>query len=155
MTDWTPKLVADELIAAVRWARQFGNAPGPTIMRGSMPTYIASLADHLEEGWGIPEVAGDEAVDDRVIRIPVSPARAQQFETALWWIGAYVAGSNPGAAQMLSLWLKYKTQGAGKGFDSAVRRRGLSRGHAYRLRDRALSIIAQHLTAAGVSADDR
>ncbi len=147
---WTPRRVAQELIEAVTWARHFGAPAGPSGMRSSLPAFLPTLDDHLEEGWGVPEVAGEDGPDDRPLRIPVSSERAQQLDEALNWVGVYVARSNPGTARMLSLWLKYRTQGRGKGFDPAIRRLGLSRGHAYRLRDRGLGLIAMGLTADGV-----
>lgn len=146
---WTTKLVADCMIDAVRWARRTGAPVGPADIRGSMPTFIASLDDHLDEGWGFPETAGDDDPQDSALVLPASAEDIQRLERALMWPGKYLVTDYPASAQMLSLWLRHKTQGAGKGFDGAVRKYGLSRGHAYRLRDRGLSKIAIGLTIDG------
>lgn len=147
---WTPKRVAAELVEAVLWARQFGAIAGPSGYRGSLPSFQPTLDDHLDEGWGLPEVAGDDVPDGRPLRIPVSAERAQQLGETLAWVGQYVVPTNPGSARMLSLWLKYQTQGSTRGFEPAVKRMGIARGHAYRLRDRGLALVAAGLDRDGV-----
>lgn len=150
MTEWTPKFVSEELIEAVTWVRHFGAPAGPSGIRSSMPSFIATLEDHLEEGWGLPENADDEVLAERPLKLPVEPERAQQLLDVLTWPGRYVVPSNPMSAKMLALWLAHRSRGNGRGFDPALKRLRVHRGHAYRLRDRALSIIAQGLTADGV-----
>ena len=152
MTVWTPKFVSEELIEAVAWVRQFGAPAGPSGIRSSMPSFIPTLEDHLEEGWGIPESADD--LEERELRLPVGPERAQQLNETLHWIGRYVVPTNPLSAKMLSLWVLHRSRGKGRGFEPALARLKIHRGHAYRLRDRALSIIAQGLTADGVTRDE-
>lgn len=147
---WTPDLVRKALVEAVSWSRQFGGPVGPAGVRSTMPHYRATLEDHLDEGWGLPEVAGDEpSVDGRPVVLPPPPERVSQLLEALGWVGRYLLPDHPGSAQMLQLWLRCKTRGDGRGFDPALRRMGMGRGHAYRLRDRALSRIAQGLTVDG------
>lgn len=144
---WTPRLVKLELIAAITWARYSVSPVGPSQIRSTMPAYKASLDDHLDEGWGLPELA--EGVPDEAQRLYVSPPadRVQALIEALEWVAHYVALTNQGSARMLNLWLRcrvYKLD-----FDWMVGELGLSRGHAYRLRDRALSLIAQGLDRDG------
>lgn len=153
MSDWTPKRVRETLVEAVTWAKQYAGPVGPASVRGSMPTFKATLEDHLEEGWGIPEVAGDEEDDERPMRVPVEPERADFLMAALSWQAIYLVNKgNVGLARILGLWLHYATaRGGASGFDAALKRRNITKGHAYRLRDRALSQIAQGLARDGVS----
>lgn len=142
---WTPKLVAERLIEAVSWVRYSGGPVGPTDrIRSALPHYAPSLEDHLEEGWGIPEIAGDEMAEDRAVRLPPSPEKITAHMDALQWQSRYLADGNNGAGRMLSLWLACRVHGAS--FERAVDRRGtMNRRAAYRLKDRALSLIAQGL----------
>jgi hypothetical protein len=48
-----------------------------------MPIYQATLDDHLAEGWGLPEVAGDDPLEDRPIRLLPSPAQVARM-VGLW-----------------------------------------------------------------------
>ena len=144
---WTPKLVRDRLIEAITWARFCAGPVGPTKIKSNLPAYRASLDDHLAEGWGLPEVAGDDDPIDRRLYLPPPADRVQALIEALEWVAHYVALTNQGSARMLNLWLRcrvYKLD-----FDWMVGELGLSRGHAYRLRDRALSLIAQGLDRDG------
>lgn len=148
---WTPARVKDVLADAIKWARRYAGPVGPAPIRGSLPTYKPSLEDHLEEGWGIPEVAGDDDAEDREIELPVDPARADVLMAALSWVSIYLINAgHPATGEVVSLWMAHSTGRNRSGFEGAARRRGMSRAHAYRLRDRGLSIIAQGLTADGV-----
>ncbi|GHG24402.1 hypothetical protein [Paracoccus aerius] len=151
-TDWTTKRVRAVLVEAVTWARQYAGPIGPAAIRGSMPVYKPTLEDHLEEGWGLPEVAGDETEEERPMRVPVDPARADFLMAALSWQAVYLVNAgHPGLAKTLSLWLHHATgKRGGKGFDTMLKQRRISRSHAYRIRDRALGLIAQGLIADGV-----
>ena len=150
--DWTARRVREVLVEAVTWARQYAGPIGPASVRSSMPVYKPTLEDHLEEGWGLPELAGDEADDDRPLRVPVEPERADFLMAALSWQAVYLVNAgHPGLAKTLSLWLHHATgKRGGKGFDTMLKQRQISRGHAYRQRDRALGLIAQGLIADGV-----
>jgi hypothetical protein len=146
---WTPELVRDRMIEAVRWARYNAGPTGPAPLRSMMPKFEPTLADHLAEGWGLPEKA--EGVDEAstVLRIPLSPKRVDEMIWVLDWCRLYLAGDRPGDAVILNLWLRCRVY---KGnFGAALERRGfaLSRQHAYRMRDRALSHISQRLDGEG------
>ena len=137
------------MIEAVRWARYNGGPTGPAPLRSMMPKFEPTLADHLAEGWGIPEKA--EGVDEasRVLRIPLSPKRVDEMIWVLDWCRLYLAGDRPGDAVILNLWLRCRVYRGN--FGAALERRGfaLTRRHAYRMRDRALSHISQRLDGEG------
>lgn len=142
---WTPKLVAERLIDAVEWAHRSGGPVGPSGIKANETfSFTATLDDHLEEGWGLPEIAGDDEPDDRPVRVQLSPEQITAHEAALQWAAVYLIPDYEGAARILALWVRCKA--LRRGFDAAVDRRGtISRGAAYRLRDRGLSIISQGL----------
>lgn len=142
---WTPRLVRDRMVEAVRWARYNVGLTGPSQIRSTMPAFVASLEDHLEEGWGFPELAADNGPDEKVIRINLPPKKVQQLIDALEWCAKYLAADHPGSARMLNLWVRCRVYKAD--FNRNIEARGISRAHAYRLRDRGLSVIAQGLDA--------
>ena len=148
---WTPKLVRERLVEALRWARYTGRAVGPAPVRTMMPAYKATLEDHLDEGWGLPEVADDdsEIEEARILRLSISAELAQAYIEALGWVATYVAPDQPTAARVLNAWLRCQVLNNGEAFLRQCGRMGVSRGHAYRLRDRALRMIAQGLDRDG------
>ena len=146
---WTPELVRDRMIEAVCWARYNAGPTGPAPLRSMMPKFEPTLADHLAEGWGLPEKA--EGVDEAstVLRIPLSPKRVDEMIWVLDWCRLYLVRDRPGDAVILNLWLRCRVY---KGnFGATLKRRGfaLSRQHAYRMRDRALAHISQRLDGEG------
>lgn len=147
---WTPQLVRDRMIEAVRWARYNAGPTGPAPIRSAMPSYEPTLEDHLAEGWGIPEKA--EGVDDqtKVLRLHLTSEQVSEMHDRLEWVARYVCPDHEGDAVILQLWLYCRVYK--KSFDGALQRRRfpLSRVHAYRMRDRALSIISQRLSKEGV-----
>jgi hypothetical protein len=146
---WTPELVRDRMIEAVCWARYNGGPTGPAPLRSMMPKFEPTLAEHLAEGWGLPEKA--EGVDEAstVLRIPLSPKRVDEMIWVLDWCRLYLVRDRPGDAVILNLWLRCRVYRGN--FDAALERRGfaLTRRHAYRMRDRALSHISQRLDGEG------
>lgn len=146
---WTPKLVRERMIEAVRWARYNAGATGPAPIRSVMPDFKATLEDHLEEGWGFPEKAEGVEEAEKVTRIQLSPERIDEMIWVLDWCRLYLVKERPGDAVMLNLWLRCKVHRSN--FDHALKTRGfaLSRRHAYRMRDRALSHISQRLDREG------
>ncbi|WP_102225188.1 hypothetical protein [Acidimangrovimonas sediminis] len=147
---WTPELVRDRMLEALRWARYAGGRVGPRGFGSAIPAFVATLDDHLSEGWGLPEIAGDDRPSERVVRIRPTPAQVDAHLAALHWTADHLVGDHAGLARVLNLWLccrVYKIS-----FEKQLQRRGstMARGHAYRLRDRALSVIAQRLDAGGV-----
>ena len=148
---WTPKLVRERLVEALRWARYAGHPAGPAPVRTMMPAYKATLEDHLEEGWGLPEIAEDESEieEARILRLSISAERTQAYIEALGWVATYVAPTHPVSARVLNAWLRCKVYNNVDGFLRQCVQMGVSRGHAYRLRDRGLRMIAQGLDRDG------
>jgi len=146
---WTPELVRDRMIEAVRWARYNAGPTGPASIRSTMPSYEPTLEDHLAEGWGIPEKADGVDEAERAIHLRMPPDRVDQMIWVLDWCRLYIASERPGDAVMLNLWLRCRVYRGN--FDASLKRRGfaLSRRHAYRMRDRALSHISQRLDREG------
>lgn len=146
---WTPKLVRDRLIEAVRWARYNAGPTGPASMRSAMPSYAATFEDHLEEGWGLPEKAEGVDEGEKVTRIPLSPERVDQMIWVLDWCRLYLAKEHPGDAAILNLWLRCRVYRIN--FEAALKQRGfpMSRRHADRMKDRALSTISLRLERDG------
>jgi hypothetical protein len=146
---WTPKLVREKMIEAVRWTRYNVGPTGPAPIRSTMPDVALTLEDHLAAGWGIPERADGSEDEVKVVRLPVSPETVDEMVWVLDWCRLYLIGEHANAARILNLWLRCKVYK--KNFDAALKARGseLSRAHAYRLRDRALSVISQRLAAEG------
>lgn len=151
---WTPDRVKATLKEAISWARKHAGPVGPAPIRGSMPNYKPSLDDHLEEGWGIPEEAGDLDDWSKPIELPIDPKRADDLMASLSWVSIYLVNSgHPVTGKIVSLWMAHSVSRNGRAFEAALKREKMSRGHAYRIRDRGLSIIAQGLTADGVPYD--
>jgi hypothetical protein len=146
---WTPKLVRERLIEAATWVRYYGGPVGPAPMRSALPGYAVSLEDHLAEGWGIPEVAGndDEAGRLQHMPLPPGPDRITALEDALTWVGRYVARDHRVLARILQMWIRCRVYRGS--FDAVCADLRISRAHAYVLRDRALGLIARGLDGEG------
>lgn len=149
---WTPDLVAEALVDAVRWARYCAGPAGPRgYAAARLPIRAATLEDHLAEGWGLPETAGDDegAAEREALRLHyrlASPAAVQRHLDALGWIASHVAPACPLSARVAQAWLASKV--GGPRFRTAVQRLpGLCRSEAYRRKDRALGLIAIALEA--------
>lgn len=147
---WTPGKVKERLIEALTWARYCTGRVGPAEFVSTMPSYKPTLEDHLESGWGLPETAGDEREEEKAIKLRASPEQVKAYLEALEWMADYLAKDHPGLARTLGLWLASKVYRFS--FENELRARGsdMTRTHAYRLRDRALSVISQGLQRDGV-----
>ncbi|MBN9033670.1 MAG: hypothetical protein J0I23_28140 [Rhizobiales bacterium] len=146
---WTPKLVRERLIAAVRWARYHAGPTGPAQVRALYPTYVPSLDDFAEEGWGFRENADDSELEPPPPRKRYKPKEVSAMIAALYWPGKYAVPGHPTSARILNLWLRCKVHKLN--FDKAIERKGeMSRASAYRFRDRALTAIATGLHRDGV-----
>lgn len=149
---WSPKLVGERLIEAVRWARYSAGPVGPSGIRSGMPNFSLSLEERLEEGWGLPDCPDDEEVEARKkkLRIATTPAQVTAYLAALEWPALYLVPDRAGDARVLNLWVRCRVYSLS--FSEAVdRRQYLSRAMAYRMRDRALSVISVALDRDGVS----
>lgn len=139
---WTPELVAGALVEAVRWVSGVGPAFGPVKPRALMPTFVPTNEDREEEGWGPPEIADPQPIPN--VRRYTARQVGVMIE-AIYWPARYVARTNPDSAVVLSLWVGCMV--SGRNFGDAIRTgRAMSRASAYRLRNRALSLIAAGLT---------
>lgn len=162
---WTPKLVGERMVEAVRWAAFTGGKVGPGGIKGSMPSFNPTLDDHLDEGWGLPETAGDEEPGNgKRLVVQATAAQITAYEAALNWPAVYLYPAHEGSARLLCLWVRCKVhrrpfEGAIKARysrmvqrdgDKAQREWGMSRATAFRLRDRGLSIISVGLDRDGV-----
>ena len=148
---WTPELAGKRFVAALRWATYCGGKVGPAGIRGSMPAFNPTLNDHLDEGWGLPELAGDDDPGDgKRLVVQATAAQVTAYEAALNWPANYLCPDYEGSARMLCLWARCKVYR--KPFDDVLKRRGtISRATAFRLRDRALSVISTGLDKDGVT----
>ncbi|KQB17497.1 hypothetical protein LY44_00908 [Rhodobacter capsulatus] len=145
---WTPKAVGETMIEALRWAQWAAGRVGSGGIKTVALPFVVTLDEHLANGWGLPETAGDDEPDPRRLRVMPSPVQVARHEAALDWPRQYLR-DHEGSARILTLWLRCKI--TRKPFDAAVKARGtISRTTAYALRDRALSVISQGLDRDGV-----
>lgn len=141
---WTPDLVRDVLLDALRWIRRHGGPAGGRGFVGAKLDFRPTDKDHEREGWGLPEVAGD--VEEAKVHPMdmVSPERQRLFRRALFWQLDHLRDHTADAA-VLAAWLASRVGGAR--FEAEMETRGikLARNTAYRMRDRALGRIASAL----------
>lgn len=142
--DWTTELVGEALISAMRWVRAVGGPSGPCgMVSAAFPTAVLSLEEFLGQGWGLPETADGDGVQERELILPPTAKQVSRHMAALQWPADYLCPQNVGSARMLGLWAVCKV--SRRSFAGAVTARGVSRHHAYSLRDRGLSLISQGL----------
>ncbi|WP_336801765.1 hypothetical protein [Kaistia sp. MMO-174] len=145
---WTPKMVRECLVEAIRWARYHAGPTGPAAVRSTFPAFVAGPEDFEAEGWGIRESA-DDPTEPPPTRRRLSPREVSQLTDALFWTTRYVIAELPTSALVLNLWLRCKVYR--RNFDDAIAsRQEMSRASAYRYRDRATAAIAMGLTRDGV-----
>ena len=142
--EWTPKLVGEELVEAVRWAYRAGGRVGPAGYGSGMPQMMMSQMDRLAEQWDI--VADQEPVPRRRMLGPDEVSRA---ERVLLWQSTYLKDS-PVVAEALAIWIFCKIK-KGVRYGDALDRQGIARATAYRRRDNALAMIAKGLTRDGIA----
>lgn len=140
---WTAKLAGEVMIDSLRWAADTAGPVGPRGFArvGVLTTYRATLDDHLEEGWGLPE---ELLPDEQPIRRPYTAAELVIFPRALQWQWTYLGTDFGEVGRVLGVWLRCRAYRS-KRWEEQWRRIGYSRAHAYRMRDRGLSLIAQGL----------
>jgi len=151
--EWTPELVEEQLIEALRWAKHHAGRVGPAGLGGVSGVFslVSTLEDHLEEGWGVPEIAGDDEPDERQIRPAATPEQITRHEAALEWPAEYLLPDHKGSARMVGLWCA--CQISKRSFNGACKARGVDRHAAMQLRDRGLSIISQGLSHDSMSVE--
>lgn len=140
---WTPKIVGEELVEAVRWAQAAAGPVGPARFKATMPEPYFLTWERVYEGWD--EELPPDATPPR--RRPYPPARISFFERVLWWPSEYLRGHD-GPARVLKVWVRCKVFRVP--FNKEVDRRGWNRATAYRQRDRALALISMGLASKGV-----
>lgn len=146
---WTPKLVRERLVEAIKWARYNAGPTGPAAVRAAMPTFLPSEQDFEQEGWGERERA-EEGDEDKPKPRPLTPKKVSAIIDALHWQARYLGEDHKTSSEALSLWLKCKVYRGN--FDKAVEARGkYSRRSAYNYLDRALGVIAQGLMRDGIA----
>lgn len=147
---WTPKMVREKLVDAVRWAQHNAGSTHPAGVRVSSlyRSYLTTDEDFDIEGWGLRESA-DDPTEPPPRRRQLTPRQVSALTDALHWPGRYSVAGFPTASRVLNMWVRCKVHRFD--FDKAVEHRGeMSRASAYRYRDRALAAIAQGLTRDGV-----
>ena len=140
---WTPQIVADELLAAIKWANRAAGRVGP---RGFHSTF-ASLVLASDEFSGWPPVVDPD--DPPRNRRSYTPHQVSRMERVLEWQLRYLRDQGDGPARVLRTFVRARVTPRFS-FDKACQLRGWSRATAYRARDKALSTIAMGLTADGV-----
>ncbi|WP_235697894.1 hypothetical protein [Cereibacter sphaeroides] len=134
------------MIDAQLWARRTGRPVGPAGYTRSRSDYQASDLDFEREGWGLPEVADPDDIPP--MRVQATAALVSLYEAALEWPADYLCPEHIGSARMLGLFTVCKAIGLPVARE--LKARGVARHHAYRLRDRGLSLTAQGLERDGV-----
>lgn len=145
---WTPEIVGEQLIEALRWAKHNAGRVGPGGFVGSRSLFNVTLEDHLEKGWGLPEIAGDDEPEEHRVRVAATPEQITRHEIALQWPADHLLPDHKGSARMLGLWAACEI--SKRSFNGAVKARGVDRRAALQLRDRGLSLISQALDRAGL-----
>lgn len=136
---WTPKLVGERLVEAIRWARYNAGPTGPAPVRAAMLAFLPTQGEHDIEGWGHVERQVDD--DPPSARRQLRPAEISALTAALYWPARYSVIEFPSATRVLNLWLRCKVYRGN--FDKVIEtRREFSRATAYRYRDKALAAIA-------------
>jgi len=142
---WTPELVEERLIEAVRFAGRIAGRVGPAGIGSGMPDFRPTIEDFLEEGWGLPAPPDEE--EETTPALP-SPEQVTRMIAALSWVADLLAPDHPGRARAVNAWIF--AQAHYRPFAKVARERGLSRSFAYTMRDQGLSILSQKLQASGV-----
>lgn len=139
---WTVKMVADEMVSAVRLIQRIGGPVGPRFKPTNWPSALREWGDFLAM------VETDEIAKERADhRITPTPRQITKMEQAMRWQALYLA-DHDGPRRVLRLWLRCKAHR--RPFAEACKKVGWSRATAYRARDRALFLIAIGLMKSGV-----
>ncbi len=135
----------------MRWTLSQGPVGPRGVSHVRLP-FAATFDDHLDEGWGLPEAADDDRGEDRPLKLMLPPAVVSRHRAALEWPATYLAAEHVTSARMLGLWVACKAEK--RSFDGAVKARGgIVRAHAYRYRDKGLTLISIGLARDGVAVE--
>lgn len=152
---WTPSLVGEVLVDTLRWAAASAGRVGPSgfVTAQSLQQYRATEADFAKEGWGLPEVPGDDEPWLEPVRLHYTLDQIRLFQRAIHWQYCYLYPDYQEVGRVLGVWLRTRAR---KGaFDRQVAALGYSKRHCYRMRDRGLSLIARGLHRDGVPMPER
>ena len=136
---WTPLLVQDAAVSAVKWLDDAVGRVGPKGFRSALPRWVPTLEERIAEGWGPPE-SDDE---DPRVQLVASPEEIARHHFALSWVALYLRPIDVEMARCTNAWLAAKARR--RSFPRIVEERGLRRTYAYTLKDRGLSIISVRL----------
>jgi len=140
---WNTELVSKHLVWALKLCQRIGGSTGPSKMRAVFPDILRTLEEIKEAeeaGTGFP-----------MSRIVASQRDATRMVETLSWQSKYLSDEKfEGMRRVLSLYLKCKLM-KGLSFQREVGRRKWSRTTTYRLKDKALLIIAIGLMEDGIS----
>jgi len=141
---WTPQLVADELLTAIKWANRASGRVGPAGFKSTFASLV--LASDEFDGWP-PIVDPDDPPRNRR---SYTPQQVSRMERVLEWQMRYLRDHGDGPARVLRTYIRARATPKFT-FGEAMKRRGWSRATAYRGRDKALATIAMGLTADGIA----
>ena len=136
---WTPLLVQDAAVSAVKWLDDAVGRVGPKGFRSALPRWVPTLEERIAEGWGPPE-PDDE---DPRLQLVASPEEIARHHFALSWVALYLRPIDVEMARATNAWLAAKARR--RSFPRIVKERGLRRTYAYTLKDRGLSVISVRL----------
>lgn len=143
---WTPDLVRDCMVEAVRWLNRYGGRAMPAGYRSNMPDFHLSVEERLAEGWDA--VPGWDDLDAIEQHHRPSAGQVVRLQQALDWPAMYLAPVDPALANAVHA--ACVAEAKGSPFKRELARRNVPRVHGYRLRDRGLSMISQRLDMTGV-----
>lgn len=133
---WTPDLVAENLVIALRYLRRM---PGGGGSGGgdSWPRLLREAADYVQQLQG-----GETFAYRNASPLHLTADQVSRMNAVIEWQAIYLK-QNDGPARMLALWLFCKT--SRMKYREALSNARVPPATAYRARDRALSIIARGL----------
>lgn len=131
---WSKEMVEERLIEAVRLAERIVIRPTPHSVGSGWPRHIYEWSDYLAQ-----VESPEDAKKYNRFKISASRKEIQQMEESIQWQTLYLNGYL-GAARVLSAFLRARARR--KSFTEEIKKRGWSKSTAYRLRDRALTLIA-------------
>jgi hypothetical protein len=142
---WSARMVGDELTEAVRLCNRIAGGVLPSERTGFWPATMVEWGDLM----AMIET-NEKPSDDEPKRYTPTARQVSRMEKAIGWPGRYLPGKDADhMRRVLALWLRARSSRGGS-FSEYLKRKGVARTTAYRLRDRALLIIAIGLTRDGV-----
>lgn len=131
---WTREMVEERLIEAVRLAEDVIRNPFPDGAKSNWPKHRYEWSDLIAQ----VESPNDARKYGR-LRNTASRKEIENMESALRWQTLYL-NDHGGAARVLSAFLRARARR--KSFIEIIKKNGWSKATAYRMRDRALTLIA-------------